>query len=335
MSIKHKNHSKKFHAFLLVIFLFGILIFAFAVSSLRLSPKEDTRYGVTFSTTYTDQLGLDYKDLYTKIVTDLGVKAVRLPVYWKEVETENNVFDWEKLDWIVKTSEQNNVKLTIVTGEKVPRWPECFVPDWAKSLSREDHQKEVLGMIEETVLRYKNSPALERWQVENEPFFPFGVCNQISEEELTERVDLVRRLDNHKIQLTVSGEMEPWNIAADKADILGMSLYRKTYNELFGYFVYPLTPEFYLFRARLIKEDVEKVIVSELQAEPWFSAPIESRPAKDWYEVFDKTDFNNQIEFVQSARLEEVYLWGVEWWEYLRQNGEPALWNEARKVFKK
>ncbi len=120
---------------------------------------------------------------------------------------------------------------------------------------------------------------------------------------------------------------------AEKADVLGMSLYRKTYNDVFGYFVYPLAPEYYFFRSRLVKDDVSDVIVSELQAEPWFSAPIESKPALEWYKVFDKSDFKEQIEFVENARLKESFLWGVEWWEYLRKNGEPALWNEARKIF--
>ena len=160
MDINHKNHSKKLHVFLLVIFLFALLIFAFAISSVRKTPKEDTRFGVTFSTLYAKQLGLDYKDLYKKIATDLNVKAVRLPVYWSEVEKEDDIYDWSEIDWLVDVSERNDIKLTIVTGEKVPRWPECYVPGWVGQLNRAGHQEKALEFIEVTVNRYKDSPAL-------------------------------------------------------------------------------------------------------------------------------------------------------------------------------
>lgn len=332
MSIPNKNHSKKFHAFLLVIFLIAIFTFAFAISSIRKDKYELTRFGVTFSTHYAQQLGLDYQDLYKKIINELKVTSVRLPIYWSYVETSNNDYDWSQVDWLVKFSEENNVKLTIVTGEKVPRWPECFVPDWAEALSKKERNKEVLSFIEETVNRYKGSSALERWQVENEPFFPFGVCQPISMIEFQKRIDLVKALDNHPIQLTVSGELGPWKEVAEEADVLGISLYRKTYNEIFGNFVYPLTPEYYFFRSRLVKEYVNTVIVSELQAEPWFSEEIENRELSEWYKLFNKQDFQNQVEFVKNSHIEEVYFWGVEWWEYLREHGEPALWEEAERV---
>lgn len=333
MSVPHKNHSKKLHAVFLVIFLIAIFIFSYAVSTLKQTPNENTRYGVTFSSVYAQSLGLNVEKTYKKILNELEVKAVRLPIYWSSVEKEDGILDWKQVDRLVTLSEENNVKLTIVTGVKVPRWPECFVPNWAEVLSRSDRHQAALDFIETTVNRYKDSPALERWQVENEPFFPFGICEEITQKEFSQRVELVKKLDNHPIQLTVSGELGPWKNLAKQSDILGISLYRKTYNDIFGYFIYPLSPEYYFFRARLVSEEVDKVIVSELQAEPWFSGPIESRPLTEWAGLFNKDDFQNQVEFVKNAKLDEVYFWGVEWWEYLRQKGNSSLWNEAKKLF--
>lgn len=293
------------------------------------------RYGITFSTIYSKELGLDYQKTFQHFVEELGVRYVRLPVYWYEVEPKNNQFDWSKIDWIVNYSQNHGLKLTMVVGSKVPRWPECFVPNWASSLHADDQQKEVLELIQTTINRYKSFDTIERWQVENEPYFPFGVCEQIREKDLNARIALVRSLDLRPIQMTVSGEMEPWGDLKNKTDILGVSMYRKTWNKLFGYFVYPFTPEFYRWRFMLAKPFFQKVIVSELQAEPWFPESIKSQSLSYWYSTFDATAFEDNIRFIEQTHAEEVYLWGAEWWEYMRVNGDGRLWDVARDLFEK
>ncbi len=254
-------------------------------------------------------------------------------MYWSDIEPQQGNFDWEQYDWLVKYSQSNDIALTLVVGSKVPRWPECFVPDWAEKLNDQYQHQHALDIIKETVNRYKGYGAVERWQVENEPFFPFGDCRQISLEEFNERIELVRSLDDRPIQATVSGEVGPWKDVAKSADVLGISLYRQTWNDLFGYFVYPISPEYYYIRSKFVEGDVDRVIVSELQAEPWFPEAIESRPVVDWYEAFDAQMFQNNLDFVKQARLPEAYLWGAEWWYLLKLNGEPRLWNTAKTVF--
>jgi len=183
--------------------------------------------------------------------------------------------------------------------------------------------------------RYKSSASVIRWQVDNEPFFPFGICSQISQAQFQERIDLVHSLDDRPIQVTVSGELGPWLDSAKSADILGISMYRQTWNDLFGHFVYPLTPDYYYFRSTLIRGAVSQVVVSELQAEPWFSAPIESKPLLEWYDSFTVEMFNQNVQFAQEAGLSEAYLWGAEWWYALKEQGDDRLWEEARPLFQK
>ncbi|MFA4845921.1 MAG: hypothetical protein WC654_05160, partial [Patescibacteria group bacterium] len=216
---------------------------------------------------------------------------------------------------------------------KVPRWPECFVPDWAEGFDADRQQQAVLSFIEEAVTRYKSSLAIVRWQVENEPFFPYGECPLITTAQFNERVELVRSLDSRPILVTVSGEIGPWLDSAQAADVLGISMYRQTWNDFYGYFVYPISPEFYYVRTALVRDEVDSVIVSELQAEPWFSAPIASRPLTDWYPNFTSEMFENNIRFAQEAGLPEVYLWGAEWWVALREAGDDRLWNVAQEIF--
>lgn len=322
---------------LLLTLILGIFLFFQMARKLQDRPVlPPTRYGITFSTVYAEQLGLDPMETYQTLVEDLGVRVVRLPVYWSQIETEQGRFEWDLMDQLIEYSQRLGVKLTIVVGTKVPRWPECYLPDWAKPFSPDAQQKAGIKMIETTVERYKNSPAVERWQVENEPFFPFGSCRQMTIPEFRERVDLVRSIDSTRpIQVTVSGETGLWSVERDAADILGISLYRLTWNELFGYFLYPLTPEYYYLRAQLAQKDVERVIVSELQAEPWFAEPRQNRTLAQWYNAFDEELFRNNLRFVENAHLPEVYLWGAEWWTLLKVNGDDRLWNVAKEVFKK
>ncbi|MEK7452232.1 MAG: hypothetical protein AAB664_02745, partial [Patescibacteria group bacterium] len=252
-----------------------------------------------------------------------------------EIAPQKDLFDWTQLDHVMRVSEEQGVKLTLVIGRKVPRWPECYVPDWVQKLSVSEQRTETLLMMQAVVNRYKNSSALDRWQVENEPFFSFGVCQKFSKQELTDEINLVRRLDARPIQLTASGEMELWKTVAKQADILGISLYRKTWNRVFGYFTYPFPPEFYSLRAKLLEKLGKPIIVSELQAEPWFSESFKNKPHVYWYQTFTAEDFEEQIAFVKQTQLSEAYFWGVEWWAYMHEQNDDRLWNVAKEVFSK
>jgi hypothetical protein len=40
------------------------------------------------------------------------------------------------------------------------------------------------------------------------------------------------------------------------------------------------------------------------------------------------------IEFASRSGHREIYLWGVEWWYYLKEKNQPEFWNEAKSLFK-
>lgn len=313
--------------------VFIAAVFAFAWDWLNERPVTQTEFGVTFSWVYAQDLGFAPEEMYTAMLDELGVRKVRLPIYWSEVETDRGTYLWDTPDRLVKMSEDRGVDLTLVVGMKVPRWPECYIPNWARDYDSDELQKATIAFIQEAVTRYRESGTVMRWQVDNEPFFPYGECPTISTAQFQERVDIVRKLDSRPIQVTVSGEIGPWLESAQAADVLGISMYRETWNDLFGYFVYPLTPEFYYLRANLVRNHVERIVVSELQAEPWFSEPRESRAPTDWYETFPVETFESNTNFAREAGLPEVYLWGAEWWYALKAAGNDRLWEYAKTVF--
>ncbi|NQV90651.1 hypothetical protein HQ487_04605 [Candidatus Uhrbacteria bacterium] len=328
-----QHHTTAFYFLISIAGIATLALFVTAFVWINTRPAMHPTFGVTYSWTYAQQLELDPIETYIALIDDLDVRDVRLPLYWSEIEHEQGEYAWSIPDTLMRLSEERHVNMTLVVGIKVPRWPECYIPDWAENLSSTELNAAALSFIEVAVNRYKQSDSVIRWQVENEPFFPFGECPEISVAQFKERVDLVRVLDDRPIQVTVSGEIGPWIDSAQSADVLGISLYRQTWNDLFGYFVYPLAPEFYFFRASFIQPYVSRVIVSELQAEPWFPAPIESRPLTDWYDTFTVEMLEQNILFAQEAGLSEAYLWGAEWWFALKQQGDDRLWEGVRPVF--
>lgn len=320
---------------ILAIIVAGIFAFTRASISLKQVPTRSVRWGITFSTVYASYLGLDVMKTYQDLVENLGVRVVRFPVYWPDIEPQDDAYTWDQLDAFIKYSEDHDVKLTLVLGRKVPRWPECFIPNWAQNLSQDDRQKAVLDMMRQVVVRYRTSKAIERWQLENEPFLPFGVCQQIRDKDLREEIAYVRSLDSRPIQMTASGEMEPWKATGEMSDIFGISVYRTTWNTVFGYFTYPLSPLFYRLKSLPVVFMEKKMIVSELQAEPWFSEDMKNQSAAYWYNAFNAHDFEENARFVKEMHVSEAYLWGAEWWAYLKQNGEDRLWNAAKDLFSK
>ncbi len=300
-------------------------------SQVPLSFGDAPIWGATFSFAYAEDLDIDAKATYTRMLTELPVTRVRLPVDWDRIQPTEGEFVWSEIDWAMDTASAYGAEVILAVGEKTPRWPECHTPLWVTARSEAEHTSARLLFVRAAVERYRDHPALHTWQVENEPFFPYGECPLPDPEALLEERALVASLDpEHPIQLTVSGELEPWTIPASFADTLGFSLYRKTWNPRFGETMYPIGPAFYRWRQLLVAPLVSHVIVSELQAEPWFSVPIAARSAAEWLEVFGPEELRENMTFARETGASEVYLWGVEWWAYLEEAGEPELWEAAR-----
>ncbi|MCH8049233.1 beta-galactosidase [Patescibacteria group bacterium] len=321
---------------LILSFIVALLVFSIvgALFMWWLAPR-DVKIGATFSTVYTQSLDLDWQEVYLAILEDLQIKSLRIPVYWSEIEKVQGVYDFDDLDWMMDEARKRQVDVTLVVGVKVPRWPECFFPDWIEYRS-ELYQKEALmKFIEETVVRYREHPALLRWQVENEAYFPFGECPLPDPKRFVAEIAQVRDLDPaHPVQLTTSGEQALWLITASRADVLGVSLYRVTWNSTFGYWVFPLPSAMYALQQTLASPFVQEVLVSELQVEPWIAEFMREWSIEKQYQAFTEEELRAHIDFARRTRVNEVFLWGVEWWYYLKVHGEDRLWEAGKEILR-
>jgi len=329
---------------ILIILLLAILSYFFIGNA----PKaEKIVWGITFSQKYSQDLDLKWKENYLEILDDLKVKNIRLITHWDLIEKSPGEYDFEDLDWQIRESGKRGAKILLVIGLKTGRWPECHIPDWAKNSSKEDLKNKTLTLIKEIVLRYKDSKNIWAWQVENEPFFLFGECPKIEEKFVKQEINLVKSLDapatfetemvgGREIVVTDSGEGSFWFKVARLSDIPGITMYKKVWvKHLKFYFTYPLPSVFYWRKAQIIKKLFDKeVICTELQAEPWGPKLLYDISLNEQEKTMNLEQFQKNIEFAEKTGLKRFYLWGSEWWFWLKQkHNEPEIWDEAKKLF--
>ena len=231
---------------------------------------------------------------------------------------------------------KRGVEIILAMGRRLPRWPECHIPEWAKKISEKEQQEKILALITEIIRRHKNIEAIEYWQIENEPFLgTFGECPKLDKNFLDREIALARLLDNRKIIISESGEFSTWIGAARRTEVVGTTLYRKIYGKL-GYVRYPIPPIFYYRKVNLIKElfNVEKIIVTELQAEPWGPKQNWDLPVEEQFKSMNLEEFKKVIDYTKQTGFSEAYLWGAEWWYWMKEkNNDNKIWEEAKTLF--
>ena len=299
---------------------------------------EKIIWGVNFSQKHAEGLGIGWQEVYSALIDDLGAKNIKLATYWDLIEKEEGDYDFTDLDLQIKIAAQKGVKLLLVIGMKSPRWPECHIPEWAKGLDKEEQQEKILSLLERIVLKYQDSSSIVMWQVENEPFFPFGECPWVDKEFLKKEIEQVKGLDKKKrpVVISDSGEGSLWISAAKLGDIVGTTMYRKVWVHQLGiYLTYPLTPNFYWRKAQIIKTFFnKKVICVELQAEPWGPNLLYDSPLEEQQKSMDLQKFQEIISFAGKTGLDGFYLWGGEWWYWMKEKqNQPQIWEEAKKLF--
>jgi hypothetical protein len=322
---------------MLYILIFLILVFAFFFIG-KPSASESIVWGVNFSHKHAELLGLDWKEAYLALIDDMGVGNIKLATYWDLIEKEQGNYDFEDLDWQIAIAQEKGVKLLLTVGMKAPRWPECHFPGWAENMEKEAQQEKILALIEEIVSRYSLSPAIVMWQVENEPFFPFGRCQWTDKGFLKKEIELVKSLDqlNRPVLISDSGEGSFWIQAARFGDVVGTTMYRKVwFHQLEAYISYPFPPIFYARKAKIIEKLFNKEVINvELQAEPWGPKLLYDSPLSEQEKTMNLEQFRKNIEFAKQTGFKEFYLWGAEWWYWMKEKQEqPEIWQEAKKLF--
>jgi hypothetical protein len=349
----------------------AVSIFIFCILFIPLG-NESPQWGVTFSSKYAQELGLDWRKTYSTVLEELKPDAVRIAAYWDTIEEDQNNLDFSDLDWQMDRAAENGIPVILALGMKVPRWPECHIPFWAISLSSSARENALRTYMYAVVERYRTHPALWRWQVENEPYLFFGKCPERENGFLAKEILLVSSLDpDHAIVLTSEGL---YSRDSDKeqaasilqADVIGVNIYTQhpfptpadyislsdegindqddesigPWNEaLIKIKELSKNPRLFGVSMRISELIIrmlagsKEVIITELQAEPWTQNDWFILSAQEQEELFPASLLRIQAQgAMHTARFSEIYLWGAEWWYYLHLEGHSDIWNTAKEI---
>ena len=323
----------------LIFVALGLIFLGQHIFNLTYKFPEKVEYGVTFSPQYAKYLNLDWKEVFIKSLDELKIRNFRLPTYWSFIEKIEGKLDFQEVDFMLLEAEKREAKVILTLGFRQPRWPECYLPSWAKDLKLEQKRAKILNFIQATIERYEDREAIWAYQIENEPFLPFfgEDCDKGDVGFLTEEINLVRSISQKPIIISDSGELGTWIAPIQYSDIFGTTLYREVYNSIMGYFSYPTLPYLYNLKSQIIgtifAPKNQKTIIVELQAEPWIGTKdLENNPEK-MAEVFSVKEMESYVKFAKDTGFSEVYLWGVEWWYFMAKNGHPEYLDFAKTLF--
>ncbi len=322
--------------------VFGSVLCGSILLVLTYKDKPATiMYGMSFNTSYARELGLDWQATYDAILDDLGVRHLRLAAHWPMVEPAPGTFNFDELDYQIMRAEEVGATVIFAVGRRLPRWPECHVPEWARSLSEVERQAAIMSYIEVVVERYKNSPAIIYWQVENEPFlevFAFEHCGVLDTDFLEREIALVNRLDpSRHVLVTDSGNLGTWAGAYSRGDLFGTSVYVHFWNPELGQFRTILPPWFYRVKDNVmaLRYGEKPTLLIELSAEPWLIEPIIDVPLETQFTRMNLQKFEDILEYAEATHFEQQYLWGAEWWYWLKLQDRPEMWERGQQLFMK
>jgi hypothetical protein len=321
-----------------LIIILALVLIGIIIHFISQKRNIDQVYGTNFNAEYAAFLGLDPKIVFTEILDGWQFKYIRLAVQWDAIEAHRGIYDFSSLNWYMDEAAKRGAKVVLVVGQKIPRWPECHPPKWAANLSDVEYRTAIKQLIKKSAEQYKDHPALEIWQVENEPYLPFGVCRPFDKTMFKSEVALVRSVDPaHKILVTDSGELSTWWRTAKAGDYFGTTMYRVVWNERFGYFSYDwLSPLFYRFKLMLAGQKTANAFIAELQAEPWIpNSDVNTLDLAEQYKSMNPARFEKNVAYAQRVGFPRAYLWGAEWWYWMKEiKGVPDFVNFAKTLKK-
>ncbi|MFA6428415.1 MAG: hypothetical protein WCW02_02615 [Candidatus Buchananbacteria bacterium] len=298
--------------------------------------KANISWGVSFSKPYAEQLGLNWRQTYLAILDDLKVNNLRLSNYWSEIEKAPGQYDFKDIDWQLQEADRRGVQVILTLGRRQPRWPECHDPAWLKNFPETESQAKVLQLLRVELEHFKNYHNIKAWQLENEPLLSlFGVCPKPDKAFLAEEYALIQSLDPRPVYLTDSGELSGWFRVASLSDYLGTTMYRIVWNKYLGFWSYHLPPALYRLHAYVVQKlyGQKKIIVTELQAEPWTWKPMKEMSKDEQNNSMNLTRLSETISYAKKTGFTEYYLWGAEWMYWRKLSGDNTFWQETKKLW--
>lgn len=297
--------------------------------------------GVSFIPAYAGSLGIDPEETMDGLL-DLGVRNFRLVSYWNQLETAPGQYDFSLLDWQFKKAEAKRAKITLTLGLRQPRWPECHMPDHYKGQSRAQWQPQLEKFMTAIVDRYKDSPSLQDYQLENEYFLKgFGICTDFSRDRLVSEYNLVKKLDSkHPIIVGRSNNAIGLPVGQPQPDEFAISVYKRVWDAALThrYLEYPFPAWYYASIAGAQKIfNHRDMRIAELQAEAWapYGKSLTEISLDEQNKSLNAKRLRDRFEYGKATGMRRIDLWGAEYWYYRKVIlHDNSLWRVAQDEFR-
>jgi hypothetical protein len=306
--------------------------------------------GFSFSPISSMQAGRDPASDLERLLGATQPDLVRLPIYWELVQPSPDELDFSSVDSLLAViathdaTSESPTRVVLTVGARNFTYPELHMPAWAGARSQPNLDGAQSGVayrayFDASITRYRASPLLFAWQVENEPLDYVAAAmtgdDRISASQLSWEMAEVHELDprHEAVTTTYNGlntavdMLELWapplvthmgtvghpNATLQVGDALGLDLYidgpsvplrHVTSLELRSEWK-EQTVAFWAARAR---DAGKELWLTEMQAQPWDSSG-----------TFAPKDLVASARDYRQEPLEVVLLWGVQTWL-----GDPA-----------
>lgn len=338
------NHSR-WHKLLTITVTLVILsvgtMYGIARWYIHSESSKPLELGVSFIPDYAQSLGLDPQQTMDGLI-NVGVRHFRLVSYWSDMEQTRGSYDFSQLDWQFKKAEAAHAKIVLTVGLRQPRWPECHAPDWVNlNAPRSQWQPQLEAFMKAVIQRYQHSPALDKYQLENEYFLKgFGICVDYSRDRLISEYNLVKKLDpKHPIIVGRSNNAIGLPTGQPRPDEFSISVYKRVWDAgvTHRYLEYPFPAWYYGFIAGTQKILFDKdMAIGELQAEAWtpHGQSITQTSLAEQNKSLNAKRLKDRFGYGRATGTREIYAWGAEYW-YYRQVvlHDPSLMRVAHQEF--
>jgi hypothetical protein len=302
--------------------------------------------GFSYSPLVSTQAGREPAADLTKLLEATHPDLVRLPIYWELVQPAPDRLDFESVDDLLAVIKKHNqtspkeTRVVLTVGARNFLYPELHQPPWAGPRTQPYIGTMQVALAYRTyyttsIMRYRDSPLLYAWQVENEALDmvvnDYTGDDAISVEQLNWEVDEVHRLDpQHDAVLTSYNALNstadlmqvytPWltpligggsghsEEALQLGDAFGLDLYLDSPHVSWRS-VLPIQlrskwkQQSINFWADRAHAQGKGMWLAEIQAQPWADETS-----------FAPADLVSSAVDYREERLDVALLWGVETW---------------------
>ncbi len=326
--------------------MLGLIVVLFVSSSYGVAQWYKVRhqdipltFGATFVPNYARQFGLEPKDTMQAMIDDLGIRRFRLVSYWKDIERTPGVYNFDELDWQFQKVEAVGGQVALAIGLRQPRWPECHGPAWAMAQPQDIWEEDLKVFMGEVINRYKDSPALVEYQLENEYFLSvFGECPDFSRDRLIDEYEFVKLRDpNTPVTISRSNNGVGLPIGEPRPDKFALTVYKRVWDKTITkrYFEYPFPAWFYGSLAGWGEIFTDRdLYIHEIQTEAWLADgySMENAPIEELYKSLSPERLADRMDYGVATGMRTIDLWGVEWWYQMKtQRNAPELWETAKE----